>query len=145
MIRTYAELIFHPTEVSEKLHSVLHNLFDIDEAGIKSFEKNGEDYLSAEMDGVEGLYKLFNGLRKQRIVQSARKILFGRMDTDSVSFLLNKQALLMGKYHFCHSPDESPMGPVWVEIKSDNIEKLLEYLVPETRKGIPMEVNYLPE
>ena len=145
MIRTYAELIFHPTEVSEKLHSVLTNLFDIDEGRIKSFKKDGEDYLSAEMDGVKGILKLFNGLRQQRIVQSARKILFGRMDTDSVSFLLNKQALLMGKYHFCHSPDESPMGPVWVEIYSDNIERLLEYLVPETQKGVTLEVNYLPE
>ena len=145
MIRTYAELIFHPTEVSEKLYTVLQNLFDIDETGIKNFKKDGEDYLSAEMHGVEGLYKLFNGLRKQRIVQSARKILFGRMDTDSVSFLLNKQALLMGKYHFCHNPDESPMGPVWVQIYSDNIERLLEYLVPETQKGVTLEVNYLPE
>ena len=145
MIRTYAELIFHPTEVSEKLYSVLQNLFDIDETGIKSFKKGEEDYLSAEMDGVEGIQKLFNALRKQRIVQSARKILFGRMDTNSVSFLLNKQALLMDKFHFCHSPDESPMGPVFVRIESDNIERLLEYLVPETQKGKPMEVNYLPK
>ncbi len=145
MIRTYAELIFYPTEVSEKLHSILQNLFDIDEAEIKSFKKNEEDYLSAEMEGIKGIQKLFNGLRKQRIVQSARKILFGRMDTDFVSFLLNKQALLMEKFHFCHSPDESPMGPVWVQIYSDNIERLLEYLVPETSKGFPIEVNYLPE
>lgn len=145
MIRTYAELIFYPTEVSEKLHTVLQNLFDIDEDGIKTFKKDGEDYLGAKIDGIKGLQKLFNGLRKQRIVQTARKILIGRMDIDSVSFLLNKQALLMGKYHFCGSPDESPMGPVWVHIESDNIERLLEYLVPETSKGKPLEVNYLPE
>ena len=145
MIRTFAELIFHPTEISEKLHTILQNLFDIGEEEIKSFKRDGEDYLSAKMDGIEGIHKLFNGLRKQRIVQSARNILFGRMDLDNVSFLLNKQALKMGKFHFCNSPGESPMGPVWVHIESDNIEKLLEYLVPETQKGIPMEVNYIPE
>ena len=51
----------------------------------------------------------------------------------------------MKKFHFCHSPEESPMGPVWIKIESDDITRVLEYLVPHTIKGKPQEVNYLPE
>ena len=51
----------------------------------------------------------------------------------------------MKKFHFCHSVEESPMGPVWIKIESDDILRLLDYLVPHTIKGQPQEVNYIPK
>jgi predicted RNA binding protein with dsRBD fold (UPF0201 family) len=88
---------------------------------------------------------MYEGLRKQRIVESARKFLMSKARNQQVSFMLNKQALFMKKFHFCHSPNESPMGPVWITIETPNILRLLEYLVPHTIKGKPQEVDYVPK
>ncbi|MHA1728376.1 MAG: hypothetical protein ACTSWY_06555 [Promethearchaeota archaeon] len=144
MIKTHAELIFHPTEIPDKLKTVLENLVGQGKE-IKLVEKGDDQYYSVDVEGLGGVQNLYRGLREQLIVQSARKILTAKMDSDGVSFMLNKQALLMRKFHFCFKPDESPMGPVWVRIESDSIERLLDYLVPDTRDGTPLEVDYVPD
>lgn len=145
MIKTKTEMIFNVTEDKSKLIRAINNLFEITEDEIKIITKGDNQYLFAEIDGLKGIQKLYEGLRNQKIIQTARKILMGPMDSEGVSFLLNKQALYMNKFHFCETPSESPMGPVWIRIISDNIERLLEYLVPETRRGKVLEVNYIPE
>ena len=78
-------------------------------------------------------------------MESARNHLMKKARDEQVSFMLHKQALFMKKFHFCHSVEESPMGPVWIKIESDDILRLLDYLVPHTIKGQPQEVNYIPK
>jgi predicted RNA binding protein with dsRBD fold (UPF0201 family) len=59
--------------------------------------------------------------------------------------MLHKQALYVKRFHFAINEEESPMGPVWVNIESDQLERLLDYLVPQTDKGHVLEVDYIPE
>ncbi|GAF83110.1 unnamed protein product [marine sediment metagenome] len=145
MIHIYIKTEYNSTEDPKKLKTVLTNFSSIIEDKIELIETDSSRFFTAEASGIEILKNFFEGIRKQQIVQSARKILNIERDSEGVSFMLNKQALFVGKFHFSETPDESPMGPVHVRIESDNIDSLIEYLVPETRKGIPIEVDYLPE
>ncbi len=146
MIKIEIKVEVNPTEDPEKILEVLNNIAKIERDEIK-IEPISEEYFlySTTVNGRVSLQSMFDGLRSQRTVESARKHLMGRIREDKVSFMLNKQALFMNRFHFCHSPEESPMGPVWVRIESDDITRVLEYLVPHTVKGKPQEVHYLPD
>ncbi|MBN2157397.1 MAG: hypothetical protein JW776_15230 [Candidatus Lokiarchaeota archaeon] len=146
MITVEIKVELNPTEEVHKILELINNFTQINEEQI-TIEQISEGYFlySAKIEGRKTLDSMFNGLRSQRTVESARKYLMGKRKEHSVSFMLNKQALLMNKYHFCHSPEESPMGPVWIKISSDDITRVLNYLVPHTIKGQPQEVSYLPD
>ena len=125
---------------------VINNFSQIKPENLKVEEISNDVFLySATANGIESLSSMHEGLRKQRTVESARKHLMRKAQDEHVSFMLHKQALFMKKFHFCHSVKESPMGPVWIKIESDNILRLLEYLVPHTIKGKPQEVDYMPK
>ncbi|MHA1819654.1 MAG: RNA-binding domain-containing protein [Promethearchaeota archaeon] len=142
-IEVEAETILNPTEDLEKVKRVLHNLFDFDdEKDLEIIERNGEKYLRVSVNSVNALENLFEGFRRERIVQTARKYLLSRVNGDSVRFALNKQALYAKRFHFSQEYNESPMGPVIVTITSDDLETVLNYLVPETEKGVVLEASY---
>ncbi len=145
MIEVEIKVEVHPTEDADKILTVINNFAELDKEKIQ-IEQVHDDYhiYSAKLHGRGALQAMFTGLRSQRIVESARKHLMGRRKDDGVSFMLHKQGLFVQRFHFCHSPEESPMGPVWIKIKSDDITRILEYLVPHTVKGKPQEVDYLP-
>ena len=165
MIKISVKILFMPTEEYPKLVRVLQNVMDVKENEIQSTTKSftkfrtestsestaesttkeENNYLVIESSGLASLRKFYEGIRTQKIVQAARRFLMKKMDATGVSFMLHKQGMFMGKFHFCDDPYDSPMGPVWVRIDSDNIQRLLEYLTPETKNGIPLEVDYIPE
>lgn len=145
MIRISAYLKFYPTEEKSKLIRVLKNLMNIDENNVIEEDKQEFKILRCSIDGLDGLKNLYEGFRNQRTVQTARKILMDHIRGTVVSFMLHKQALYVKRFHFAHSEDESPMGPVWVTIESDQLERLINYLVPQTEKGHVLEVDYIPE
>ena len=145
MIIVSIKVEVHPTEDAEKIITVINNFAEIEKEKMQK-EQINEEYsiYSATFHGREALQAMFTGLRTQRIVESVRKHLMSRRKDNEVSFMLHKQGLFVQKFHFCHTPEESPMGPVWINIKSDDITRLLEHLVPHTIKGQPQEVDYIP-
>ena len=146
MIRIEIKIELNPTEDSDKIIKVMSNFTNFNKDTVQ-IDKISEGYYlyTVIAYGRDSLQTMFTGLRNQRIVESARKYLMSKRKENSVSFMLNKQALYMNKFHFCYTPEESPMGPVWIRIESDNIIRILEYLVPHTIKGKPQEVDYIPE
>lgn len=145
MIRISAYLKFYPTEDKAKLIRVLQNLMNINEENVIEEDKKEYIILRGTIDGLIGLNNLYEGFRNQRTVQTARKILMEHIRGTAVSFMLHKQALYVKRFHFAHSEGESPMGPVWVTIESDQLERLINYLVPQTEKGHVLEVDYIPQ
>lgn len=146
MIKIELKAEVNPTEESDKVLEALNNFAQINREKVDIVPISENYFLyTTTVEGRGSLQSMFDGLRSQRTVESARKHLMGKMREKTVSFMLNKQALFVNKFHFCHSPGESPMGPVWIKIESDDILRVLEYLVPHTIKGKPQEVNYRPE
>ena len=138
-------MIFYPTEDYDALLRVFENILPVSEDDVKMEEFGPFKKLFAEKTGLTSISTMFERFRSQRIVETARGQLYSSIEGNTVSFMLHKQGLYMSKFHFCHDVGESPMGPVWVTIESDNIEDLVNYLTPHTKKGRVFEVSYVPE
>ncbi len=136
MIELEIETPVYLTESREKVEKALKTIVD---TTYTLSEKNGQNFLHGKAQGPEGFSKLYQRLRDQLIVESARKIMRRNIIDDTVTFYLHKQAAFMGKIHFCQPEAESPMGPIKISITSTNIEELVDWLCPKTVDGKPLE------
>jgi predicted RNA binding protein with dsRBD fold (UPF0201 family) len=82
--------------------------------------------------GIDGLTKLSNLLRRERIRDAARGVLFEGLSGKFIVFYLNKQVAYVGHVSFSKPIGESPLGPIKVEIHCDNPRSLIDWLAPRT-------------
>ncbi len=118
------------TEDLEKVKRTVENMFSLAEFEVKPGKKGS--LLIAKTKGMEGLTKLYNLLRRERIRDAARGVLFKGLSENSITFYLNKQVAYAGHVSFCQPVAESPLGPVKVEITCDKPKELIEWLAPKT-------------
>lgn len=85
-------------------------------------------------DGPDSLKLLYEILRRQKILDSARSEMLRGLDGDIISFRLNKQAALMGFVSF--PAKEEPLGSIHVKITGG--ERVVDWLAPKTENGIPV-------
>lgn len=132
----HVEVEVNPTEDLEKVKKAVENIF-----GVLEFEVESRKWgrlLMAETRGVEGLTKLYNLLRRERIRAAARKVFFsGLRNNRSVVFYLNKQVAYAGHISFSQQTGESPLGPIAVQIHCDNPRELIEWLAPKIPRNLP--------
>jgi predicted RNA binding protein with dsRBD fold (UPF0201 family) len=127
-IRVGAEI--NLTEDLEKVKRAVENVFSMAEVEVKTSEKGS--LLIAKTRGMEGLSKLYNLLRRERIRDAARRVLFKGLRGSSITFYLNKQVAYAGHISFCQPVAESPLGPIKVQITCDKPKELIEWLAPRT-------------
>ncbi|MFQ6080507.1 MAG: RNA-binding domain-containing protein [Candidatus Bathyarchaeia archaeon] len=127
-IRVEAEV--NPTEDQEKVKRAVENVFGSVEFEVKP-QRRGS-LLVAKAHGMDGLTKLYNLLRRERIRDAARGVLFDGLSEKSVVFYLNKQVAYAGHLSFSKPMSESPLGPIRVQIRCDNPRELIEWLAPKT-------------
>ena len=127
-IRVEAEV--NPTEDQEKVKRAVENVFGNVEFEVKP-QRRGS-LLIAKAKGVDGLTKLYNLLRRERIRDAARGVLFDGLSEKSIAFHLNKQVAYAGHLSFSKPVAESPLGPIRVQIRCDNPRELIEWLAPKT-------------
>ncbi len=116
-----------PTERVEKVVSAIENIFSgliMDIRGDRIEAYNGPDSLKT-------LHEL---LRKQEILDTARKVLLRGLVGDTTAFQLSKQAALMGIVSF--PPEEEALGSLHVQITGG--ERVIKWLAPETENGVPV-------
>ncbi len=129
-ISVQAEADINPTENEDKVKRALENMFGSLELDFKD-QKQGR-LLIGKGKGVEALTKLYNLLRRERIRDAARAILYDGLSGKSIVFYLNKQVAYVGHVSFSNPVGESPLGPIRVEIQSDDPRELIEWLAPRT-------------
>ena len=127
-ISVYIEAEVNPTEDIEKVRRAVENVFGNVEFDVKP-QKRGS-ILVGKTRGLDGLTKLQNLLRRERIRAAAKTVLFKGLREKSVTFCLNKQAAFVGHVSFSESVSESPLGPIKVEICCDNPRELIDWLSP---------------
>jgi len=120
----------NPTEDEIKVKRAVENVLSSLEFDVKP-QRRGS-LLTAKATGIDGLTKLYNLLRRERIRDAARAILFGGMGEHSIVFFLNKQVAYAGHVSFSQPVAESPLGPIKVEIKCGNPRELIDWLAPRT-------------
>lgn len=123
-IRVETEI--NPTEDPEKVKRAVENIL-----GSAEFEIR-EGMIAAKAKGMNGLTKLYNLLRRERIRDAARSVLFDGLSKNSITFYLNKQVAYVGHISFSQPTAESPLGPIKVQIQCDNPRELIDWLAPKT-------------
>ncbi len=129
-ITIQVEVEINPTEDPEKVKRAVENLLGNAEFEIKQ-QRQGS-LLVAKAEGMDGLTKFYNLLRRERIRDATRRVLFGGLSGKSIAFYLNKQVAYVGHVSFSQPTAESPLGPIKVQIQCDNPRELIEWLAPRT-------------
>jgi predicted RNA binding protein with dsRBD fold (UPF0201 family) len=124
------ETEINPTESEDKVKRAVENIFGNIQTKIQLLNKGS--LLTAEAKGLEALTKLYNLLRRERIRDAARGVLFKGLKGKTISFCLNKQVAYAGHLSFSEETSESPLGPVKVKIECDNPRELIDWLAPKT-------------
>lgn len=129
-VRIHVETEVNPTEAEEKVKTAVENLFGNINLHTKPAYRGS--VLIAEAEGQKALIKLRNSLRMDRVRDAARKVLFGSLRGNVISFCLNKQVAFAGHISFSQEVAESPLGPLRVMIKCENPRQLIDWLAPKT-------------
>ncbi|MFQ6068386.1 MAG: RNA-binding domain-containing protein [Candidatus Bathyarchaeia archaeon] len=129
-VNVQVEVKANPTEDLDKVRQAVENIF----GNLKLEEKpqHKGSLLVAQAKDTESLVKFGNLLRRERIRDAARGILFQSLRGNTITFHLNKQVAYAGHISFCEPVAESPLGPIRVQIKCNNPTKLIDWLAPRT-------------
>lgn len=123
-VEVYVEVEVNPTEDLERVREAVENIVWNAEFEVKS----GGSLLTAKAMGNESLGKIYNLFRRERIRDSARRVLFKGLYENSIVFYLNKQVAYVGHVSFSEPEAESPLGPIKVRIHSNDPKRLIRWL-----------------
>lgn len=129
-IKVYVEAEINPTESEEKVKRAIENIFGNIQTKVQPIYKGA--IVTAEATEREALTKLYNLLRRERIRDAARAVLFEGLNGKTINFYLNKQVAYVGHVSFSKEVAESPLGPIKVKIKCENPRELIDWLAPKT-------------
>ena len=131
-VDVHVEVEVNLTEDLEKVKKAVENIFGNVEFEVAP-EKRGS-LLVARAMGIDGLTKLRDLLRRERIRDAARGVFFEGLSKKSVVFYLNKQVAYVGHISFSEPVGESPLGPIKVQVRCDSPQELIKLLAPKTTK-----------
>jgi predicted RNA binding protein with dsRBD fold (UPF0201 family) len=122
-IEAYAAV--NPSEDPEKVrlavsHVLLDANFKYEDGSIKGISKD-----------LQSLAKIYDIIRARRITKAYRRQLRFHTNDTTTWFYLNKQAAFVDVIAICEEADESPMGPIKIILHSPEIQKVIDWLVPE--------------
>ncbi|MDH5811072.1 MAG: RNA-binding domain-containing protein [Candidatus Methanomethylicaceae archaeon] len=134
--KVIVQVELNPTEDESKVIRALSNLIDV-----PSFTKHAHGnraYIVLEGD-ASLLSKLRALLRRERILDAARKVMLAGVEGSTITFHLNKQVAYAGHVSFCMPEGESPLGPITFHIKTEDPKLLIDWLATKTIDGVPVD------
>ncbi len=111
----------YPSEDINKVITALRNVINGD---VKIIDNN-IFIISRDRKVLDNLYKIF---REREVLGVLKRKLVENVKGNTTWFYLNKQAAYVNVLVICDDPKESPLEPIKVEIKSDNINTIIESL-----------------
>ncbi|MCX8182524.1 MAG: hypothetical protein N3D12_05340 [Candidatus Methanomethyliaceae archaeon] len=126
----------NPTEDESKVIKSLSNLIDIQ--SLKKHVQGNRVFIVQEGD-ASLLSKLRALLRRERILDAARKVMLAGVEGSTITFHINKQVAYAGHVSFCLPEGESPLGPITFHIKTEDPKSLIDWLATKTIDGIPVD------
>ena len=79
-------------------------------------------------DDAKALIRIRDQLRDRNVRSAARRRLLLNRERNSTSLMLNRQAATTGVLVVCGSPEESPLGPIYLTIESERVEDVIDWL-----------------
>lgn len=128
------EAYVYPTEDIEKVKRAMLNL--VSPLEFEAFDKG--DYIilvgrTRDKKALQRLYELFRG---QQILDTARAMLEEGYFGEEIIIKVHKQVAYVGKVNF---NEESPLGPITITIRTKDPQRLMKWLAPRTKDGVPIE------
>lgn len=122
IIRLFASV--SPSEDPSKVLSAAEEIlgecaFQVEE------EKDGFVLRSREMGCLQRIHDQF---RDRHVRAAANRLLLKMRDGSTLRIFLNRQAATVGIAALCASANESPLGPLILEIESERPEALIDWL-----------------
>ncbi len=128
------EAYVYPTEDIEKVKRAMLNL--IPDLEFEAFDRGEYMLLRGRTAGKKALHRLYELFRGQAILDTARAFLEEGYFGEEIIIRVHKQAAYAGKVNF---NEESPLGPITIIIKTKDPKRLMRWLAPRTKDGIPVE------
>lgn len=108
-----------PGKVAGALQSVLGGHLDVTVG-------RGEAVLTTEDIGA--ISHVRDQLRDRHVRSAARRQLLLNTEGRTTSMMLNRQAAAAGVVAVCGFPEESPLGPIYATIESDDLTAVVDWL-----------------
>jgi len=124
------EVEVNPTEDAEKVRTAVNMV--LGDFKLEVRQEADRSFLIGRSEGIGSLRKLHDLLRRERILDAARSVMFKGLKAKSIVFCLNKQVAFVGHISFSQPEKESPLGPIMVKIFCDEPRELIDWLTPRT-------------
>ncbi len=126
-IEVIATAKIYPSEDANKVITAIKNV--INNAVIKI----NDDNVIAIANGRDALRLIHQQLKAREVLGVLKKRLLDNLIEKQTWFYINKQAAYAGVIVVCDDIEESPLDPIKIEIKSDNINYVIEWLTSKVR------------
>jgi uncharacterized protein len=113
-----------PSEDPEKVGNAMKNVL----GDSKADPLLGSTSLRLVSEEEKSLVRIRDALRDRHVRSAARRQLLLNSTRRSASLMLNRQAATAGVIAICGSPEESPLGPIYLTIESDRLEAAVDWL-----------------
>ena len=114
-----------PSEDSEKIKTALSNI--LPDSKIKIEDKTAK--ISA--NDLESLRRIFETIHSRKSQRAYLRHMKRNLNDDSTWFYLNKQAAYANSVALCDEAEESPLGPIKIILRSNQIEQVMDWLTLE--------------
>ena len=113
-----------PSKILDAINSIIGGF------GIE-YRKYGSNLLIGKSNHHEVLNYIYEQVRNRSVVSVLRRMLLTHLEEDFSWFYINKQAATKGIIVLVDDEEESPLGPIKISIKSENILKIIDWFSPE--------------
>ncbi|MCO6040768.1 RNA-binding domain-containing protein [Thermococcus alcaliphilus] len=128
------EAYVYPTEDIEKVKKAMLNL--VSPLEFEAFDKGDYILLVGKTKDKKALQRLYELFRGQQILDTARAMLEEGYFGEEIIIKVHKQVAYVGKVNF---NEESPLGPITIIIRTKDPQRLMKWLAPRTKDGVPIE------
>jgi predicted RNA binding protein with dsRBD fold (UPF0201 family) len=118
------EATVSPSEDPAKVASALGNV--VGEPAVEV--QPGSKSVRHETENRKALAHVRDQLRDRHVRSAARRQLLVRKEGRRSSLMLNRQAAAAGVVAICGSPEESPLGPVYMTVESGQLDGAIDWL-----------------
>ncbi len=115
------------TENKERISQALKNVIDME----YSIEN---DRIIGNTDNYKDLETIYDRIRDKQIIPVVRRLFRNNSKNNKTRVYINKQAAFVNNIVFCDRADESPLGPIVVTIKTNNVEEFIDWISPRHTK-----------
>lgn len=144
MVKIRVEVEVRPTEDLDKVRKALLNVFEPGKIEVMERDR-GYKLLVGESNSYRSLLKIYELIRRERIMDAARSMLKKGVIGNMLIFKVNKQAAYQGKLSFVETNSESPMGAITFIIETSNPHEVIDWLAPKTSMGKPLWEREMPK